>query len=297
MNRFSFLLITCSLWLFTATAQQKLDVQAHRGGRALWPENTIPAMLRAVQLGVRTLELDCVISADNKVVVSHDSYMNAAIILKPDGSAIGKPEEKAWLLYKMTYDSIQRFDAGTKPHPLFPEQVKMKVCKPLLSALIDSVEAYVKLHHLKPVFYNIETKYTKDGEGISNPAADVFVQLLMKVIREKGVVHRVTVQSFDVHTLQELHAKYPQQTIALLTADKASFEANIARLGFLPAIYSPIYTMVTADLVKTAHAGKVQVLPWTVNKEQDMQLMASYGVDGIISDYPDKLVKLFGSYQ
>src|SRR6266567_4750683 len=92
-----------------ATAQPKLDVQGHRGGRGLMPENSIPAMLHAVELGVRTLELDCVISADGKVVVSHDVYMNAAIMLKPDGSEISKEEEQQYALYKMTYDSIRLF--------------------------------------------------------------------------------------------------------------------------------------------------------------------------------------------
>src|ERR1700754_2440381 len=93
----------------TSLAQQKLDVQAHRGGRGLMPENSIPAMLHAIDLGVRTLELDCVISADGKVVVSHDLYMSSAFMLKPDGSEIAKEEEKQYALYKMTYDSISRF--------------------------------------------------------------------------------------------------------------------------------------------------------------------------------------------
>src|SRR3954467_1195607 len=96
----------------TASAQQKIDVQAHRGGRALMPENTIPAMLNAVKLGVKTLELDCVISKDGQVVVSHDSYMSGDFMLKPDGSAISKDEEKKLLIFTMPYDSVRRYDAG-----------------------------------------------------------------------------------------------------------------------------------------------------------------------------------------
>ncbi|RZK77958.1 MAG: glycerophosphodiester phosphodiesterase, partial [Pedobacter sp.] len=127
----------------TVNAQQKMDVQGHRGGMALMPENTIAAMINGVKLGVKTLELDVVISADGKVVVSHDAYMSSDFMRKPDGSDISKEEERGMSLYKMTYDSIRRFDAGTKPHPLFPGQVKMKAYRPLLSDLIDSVEAYV----------------------------------------------------------------------------------------------------------------------------------------------------------
>jgi glycerophosphoryl diester phosphodiesterase len=108
------------------------------------PENTIPTMLNAIDLGVKTLELDCVISKDNQVVVSHDSYMSADFMLKPDGSTISKAEEKGLLIYTMPYDSVRRYDAGTKTHPQFPDQKKLKTYKPLLSELIDSVERYVK---------------------------------------------------------------------------------------------------------------------------------------------------------
>lgn len=280
-----------------ACAQQKTDVQAHRGGRGLMPENTIPAMLHAVDLGVRTLELDCVISSDNKVVVSHDVYMSAAFIRKPDGTDITKEEEKQYALYTMTYDSIRKFDVGTKPYPQFPEQVKMKVYKPLLADLIDSVEAYVKKHHLKPVYYNIETKCSPDGDDKYHPKPDVFARMVMDVIKKKKIADRVTIQSFDVRTLQVIHKTDPKQTLALLIMNKETFAANLEKLGFTPAVYSPYYLLVTPELVKEAHDKKVQVLPWTVNEVSDMEKMMSLQVDGIISDYPDRLVKVAGSYQ
>ncbi|UPK72166.1 glycerophosphodiester phosphodiesterase family protein [Chitinophaga filiformis] len=280
-----------------ACAQQKTDVQAHRGGRGLMPENTIPAMLHAVDLGVRTLELDCVISSDNKVVVSHDVYMSAAFIRKPDGTDITKEEEKQYALYTMTYDSIRKFDVGTKPYPQFPEQAKMKVYKPLLADLIDSVEAYVKKHHLKPVYYNIETKCSPDGDDKYHPKPDVFARMVMDVIKKKKIADRVTIQSFDVRTLQVIHKTDPKQTLALLIMNKETFAANLEKLGFTPAVYSPYYLLVTPELVKEAHDKKVQVLPWTVNEVSDMEKMMSLQVDGIISDYPDRLVKVAGSYQ
>lgn len=280
-----------------ANAQPKLDLQAHRGGRGLMPENTIPAMLHAVDLGVRTLELDCVISADNKVLVSHDVFMNADIMQRPDGSDIAKAEEKQYVLYKMPYDSIRRYVEGAKPYPQFPEQARIKTYKPLLSALIDSVEAHVRAHHLKPVYYNIETKSTPAGDRLYHPVPGEFVQLLMAVIKEKGIAARVTIQSFDPRTLQVLHQQYPNIKTSLLVANKDSFETNIANLGFTPDTYSPAYQLVDATLVKKAHDRHVQVLPWTVNNEADMQKLASLGVDGLISDYPDRLIKLFGKYQ
>ena len=280
-----------------ASAQQKIDVQAHRGGRALMPENTIPAMINAINLGVRTLELDCVISADNQVVVSHDVYMSADFMRRPDGKDIDKKEEKSYVIFNMNYDSIRKFDAGTKPHPQFPDQKKMKTYKPLLSELIDSVEAYVKKHHLKPVYYNMETKCSPAGDGKLHPAPDMFSTLVMDVINKKHIAERVTIQSFDIRTLQIIHMDFPKLKTALLVFNQEGLDANIKTLGFTPTIYSPYYSVVTPELVKAAHEKKVAVLPWTVNETADMEKMISYGVDGIITDAPDKLVKVAGSYQ
>ncbi|WP_138722676.1 glycerophosphodiester phosphodiesterase family protein [Pedobacter ureilyticus] len=309
-----------------AVAQQKIDVQAHRGGMALMPENTVPAMINAVKLGARTLELDVVISKDGKVVVSHDAFMSSAFMRKPNGTEISKEEEKQLSLYQMTYDSISRFDAGTKPHPRYPEQVKMKIHRPLLSELIDSVEHYVKVHGLKPVYYNIETKSSPAGDGFYNPSPDVFVRTMMAVINSKNIKGRVTIQSFDIRTLQVLHKEEPKATLSLLVSGKMNIseeelkkyglsakeiaeymkqkeqnrgglDEEIKRLGFVPNIYSPYYSGVDAELVKKAHGMKMQIVPWTVNKEEDMVALDKLGVDGIISDYPDKLIKLFGNYQ
>ena len=279
------------------SAASRIDLQAHRGGRGLLPENSIPAMLNAVGLGARTLELDCVISADGKVVVSHDPFMSGNIMQKPDGSEITKAEEKRYSIYTMTYDSIRRFAEGAKPHPQFPQQQQLVTYKPLLADLIDSVEAYVRNHHLKPVYYNMETKSDPAGDGIFHPGPEKFVTLIMDVIKAKGIAGRVTVQSFDPRTLKILHVRYPDQVTALLVENKESFETNISRLGFAPTIYSPDYHLVNAGLIKAAHDRKVAVLPWTVNEEADMRAMSDLGVDGMISDYPDRLVKLFGSYQ
>lgn len=292
------LLAALSVLSMGAFAQQNTDVQAHRGGMALLPENTIPAMLNAVRLGARTLELDCLISADGQVVVSHDVYMSSEFMRRPDGTDIPKSEEKNYALYRMKYDSIRTYDAGTKPHPRFPEQVKMKVAKPLLSVLIDSVETYVRKHKLKPVFYNIETKCSPAGDGVYHPAPEEFVSRLMGVLKQKkGLLPRVTIQSFDIRTLQVLHKQSVPVKKALLIMNKDSFSDNVGKLGFKPDIYSPYYSLVNADLVKTAHEAGVQVLPWTVDDETEMQRLMDLGVDGIITNAPDKLIRLAGKYQ
>lgn len=285
-----------SLGFLSAKAQRSFDTEAHRGGRGLMPENTIPAMLNGVRTGVRTLELDTHITADGKVVVSHDGYMNSLIMQKPDGSDIPKAEEKQYILYKMNYADIRQFIEGVKDYPAFPQQQKIKTYKPLLSDLIDSVETYVKTHHLKPVHYNIETKSSAAGDNVENPVPAEFVKLLMDVIKQKKVTKRVIIQSFDPRTLQVLHQQMPRVKTAFLI-QAGDYDGSIKTLGFKPTILSPEQKIVTADMVNTAHKNHVQVIPWTVNDEDKMKALIDLKVDGMISDYPDRLVKLIGSYQ
>lgn len=289
------LTLLISLFFLQVKAQQ-FDTEAHRGGRGLMPENTIPAMLNGLKLGVRTLELDTHITSDGKVVVSHDGVMTAAIMQKPDGTNLTKAEEKEYVLYKMHSNEIRKFIAGGKPYPAFPQQQQVKTYKPLLADLIDSVESYVKAHHLKPVYYNIETKSKQSDDNIENPVPTEFVRLLMDVIKSKGVTDRVIIQSFEPRTLQVLHQQMPQVKTAYLIS-LGNYDTAIKQLGFTPTIISPEQKIVTADMVAAAHKNNVLVIPWTVNDETAMKTLADMKVDGLISDYPDKLVQLFGSYQ
>lgn len=282
--------------LLNCVQAQHLDLQGHRGGMGLMPENTIASMINGIKVGVETLELDVVISKDGKVVVSHDGFMSSEFMLKPDGTDISKDEEKNLSLYHMPYDSIRRFDAGSKPHPRFAHQLKMKTYKPLLTDLIDSVESYVKEHGLKPVCYNIETKSSEKTDGFYNPVPEVFVRSLMDVINKKDIKKRLTIQSFDIKTLQILNKTEPSVKLSLLVG-KPDLDSDLAKLGFIPDIYSPYYLFVTEELVKKTHERDMLILPWTVDEEKDMLSLANMKVDGIISNYPDKLVKLFGSFQ
>ena len=285
------------LTIITAKGQRKMDLEAHRGGRGIMPENSIVAMLHAIDLGVSTLELDCVISKDGKVVVSHDVYMSSDFMLKPDGTEISKAEEKQLLLYGMTYDEIKSYDGGSKVHPQFPGQKKMKTVKPLLSDLIDSVEQYIKVRGLKPVQYNLEIKSSAKEDNVAHPEPETFVKLVMDVLKSKGITEKVTIQSFDVRPLQVLHKEYKQQKLSYLTANKDSFSINLNKLGFVPNTISPYFTTIDELFVTAAHEQKVKVLPWTVNDEPSMKKMDALKVDGIISDYPEILVALYGSYQ
>jgi glycerophosphoryl diester phosphodiesterase len=277
-----------------ANAQQKMDLEAHRGGRGLMPENSIQAMISALDMGVTTLELDLGISKDGQVVVSHDSYMSGDFMLKPDGSVIKKEEEKSLLLYGMDYQLIKTYDGGSKPHSLFPQQKKFKTYKPLFTELIDSVENYIKAHRLKPVHYNVEIKSSPDGDGTAHPEPAVFVKKVMDIITAKRLSKRMIIQSFDLRPLRVLHQEYPKQRLSFLVANKDSYAVNIKNLGFTPDAFSPYYLMVTQEMVDSAHQAKVEVIPWTVNTIAEIKKMESLGVDGIISDYPNLLMEVFG---
>ena len=265
------------------------DWQGHRGCRGLLPENTIPAMLHAVDLGVTTLEMDVIITRDRQVILSHDPFFNHHITTKPDGSYVKENEEKQLNLYQMTYEEISHYDVGMKGHPGFPQQQKIKAIKPKLSDVIDSVEAYTASKKLPARFYNIETKSEATTDNIYHPAPEEFVDLIMQVIKEKNIEARTIIQSFDVRTLQYLHKNYPSIKTALLVEDAGILQEHIAKLGFKPNIYSPEYTLVSPLLVKQCKEMQIKIIPWTVNDLSKMKELKAMRVDGIITDYPNLL--------
>ena len=272
----------------TAVAQPcPLDIQGHRGCRGLMPENTIPAMRKALDLGVTTLEMDIAISQDKQVLLSHDPFMNAGFVHRPDGRPIAKAEEKALKIYQMPYAEIRRYDVGSHGNPKFPRQQKLRAYKPLLTEVIDSTEAYARLKKLPAPRYNIETKTTPAGDGTLHPAPAQFVELLLAVVRAKGIASRVTIQSFDPRTLELVHRTEPTLRTALLVDNLQGLAADLQRLSFQPAIYSPHFRLVTEGLVNDCHKAGLQIIPWTVNSATDIKRLTQLRVDGIITDYPD----------
>lgn len=267
------------------------DREAHRGGRGLVPENTIPAMLHAIDLGVETLEMDTKITKDGKVILSHDEFINPLFSLSPEGKDIPTADAKKYAFFKMDYTDIAKFDVGSKYYSLFPQQKKVKTHIPLLSDVIDSVQNYLKATGKKQVFYNIETKSSEKEDNIYNPDPETFVKLLMDVIEQKKVSQWVIIQSFDKRTLQVLNRKYPKVKTAYLISNTKTLAENLSDLGYTPFIYSPAYKLVTPELVKACHDKGIKVLPWTVNTEKEIAAVKALGVDGIISDYPDLLMK------
>lgn len=265
------------------------STEGHRGARGLMPENTIIAMRHAIDLDITTLEMDTHITKDGKVVVTHDDYLSPGFMLTPEGKEIPEADAKKYAVFQMNYADLKKFDIGSKFHTGFPQQQKIKTYIPLLSDLIDDVQQYTK--GKKQMFYNIETKCSAKGDGVVNPGPEEFVKLLMDVIEKKGITPYVVIQSFDKRTLQVLNKKYPHVRTSYLVSNKKTVEQNLSDLGFNPFILSPAYKMVDADLIKKCHDRNIKVIPWTVNTQEEIDTLKQLNVDGIISDYPNLLVK------
>ena len=284
---FAALLVSCSANNKHRDAVNSFDEQAHRGGRGLMPENTIASEKNAIDYGC-TLEMDLQMSKDKKIVVSHDAYFNSDFCLTPEGDTMTKQDGYSRLIYNMPYDSVAKYDAGLKPHPGFPRQKKIHAIKPLLSVLIDSVEAYAKeKHHVN--HYNIEVMSNPKSDGKNYSTLEEYVDSAMKIIIDKGIEPRTMIQSFDIRALKLVHEKYPMVKTSYLVgkADKKTAQGYIDELGFKPDIFSPEYSIITEDLVKAFHQQDVLVIPWTPNTAEEIQHLKDMGVDGVITDYPD----------
>lgn len=298
-TRFAILLLGAA-----ALHAQAFDLQGHRGARGLLPENTLPAFERALRIGVTTLEMDAGITADGVVVVSHDPVLNPDMVRGPDGQWITQP----LVIRQLTHAQLQTYDVGRlRPGSnyarTFSQQQPVDGTRmPTLASVFE----LVKRLGADKVQFDIETKI-----DLRNPAntlePEPFVQALLKVIREAGMEERVMIQSFDWRTLQVVQATAPKiRTVYLTTqtargsnldSPQASAGFTLARHGSVPAmvkaaggqVWSPNFPALNAELVKEGQALGLKVIPWTVNEEADIDRMLGLGVDGIISDYPDRV--------
>lgn len=287
------MLTACNTTRHTETAGSGLPQfykVGHRGTRGLMPENTVPAMIKGIATGANTIEFDVHITKDKQVVVYHDAAFTPSYTTMPDGSDIPAADKAKYTFYQMNYDSIRQFIIGEKPYPAYPEQQRLRSYAPLLSELIDSVEAYTKAHNLPPVHYLLEIKSSAKTDGTDQPAPEEYMRIMMGVKQLQPLGDRLLIQSFDMRPLQVLHRTHPHIKLGFLTSDKkATFEQHLEQLGFTPFFYNPEYHLVTPELVNKCHAKHIRIVPWTVQDPAEMKKLATTGVDGIITDYPNRL--------
>ena len=272
------------------TIQTAIQVQGHRGERGNLPENSIPAFLGALRKGVDVLELDVVISKDKQVVVSHEPVMLPLYMLTPDGASIPQADAETYNLYEMDYAEIKQFDGGSKGNVRFPQQQQMKTYKPLLREVFDTVAATIKAENLKPVKYNIEIKSVPEEYGVYQPEPREFVDLVMKCIQANKAEEFVNIQSFDPQILEVMHSRYPDMELAYLVED-GKFQDNLDILSFTPEIYSPYFKLLDSTEVDKIHEAGLKVIPWTVNEPEAIEAVIALQVDGIITDYPERVLK------
>jgi glycerophosphoryl diester phosphodiesterase len=298
------LLALCLAAALTAPALA-LDLQAHRGGRGLRPENTLAAFENAIRLGVTTLELDIAITADGVAVISHEPALYPGTARDADGRWLKEPGP---LIHALTLAEVQRYDIGR----LNPE---LAYGKPFASQqsvdgqripTLASLFALVKQLGANDVQFDIETKVFPHRPN-DTVTPEVFVDTLLAAIRAAGMSERVMIQSFDWRTLALVQRLEPAMRTVYLTIesrnsnnvqDPAWTAGRIARdYPSVPAmikaaggrIWAPNYNNIDATSAQRAHDVGLQLVPWTVNEAADMRRLIDWGVDGIITDYPDRL--------
>jgi glycerophosphoryl diester phosphodiesterase len=308
-------LIVLGVTLAMTAASHALDIQGHRGARGLAPENTLPAFARALAIGVTTLELDCGITRDGVVVVSHDPALNPDITRTPDGRWL---EQQGAAIRQLTFDELQRYDVGRiKPGSAyakrFPAQAPHDGTRiPRLADLF----ALVRMSGNETVRFNIETKISPLAPDQTATPED-FARKLISAVRAGGMAGRTVIQSFDWRTLLVVQKEAPEIPTVYLSARQdfldnirateqdspwsagfhvSRFGGSISRAVKAAggAVWSPYYREVTRENVKEAQGLGLKVVVWTVNTEAEIRNMLELGVDGIISDYPDLLRKVAG---
>jgi glycerophosphoryl diester phosphodiesterase len=269
------------------------DLQGHRGARGLAPENTLAAFSLALGIGVTTLEADLAVTSDGVLVIAHDPVLNPDLVRDADGRWLASPGPAVRTL---TLAELKRYDIGrvnpaSRYAKQFPEQ---KAVDGERFPTLDEVFALAKASG-KPVRFNLETKIRlAHPEETVDP--ETFARLVIAAVRAAGLASRVTVQSFDWRTLRAVQQRAPEIATACLTGENPGYDLT-AYDGSLPrlvkatgcAMWSPHFRTATAALVAGAHALGLTVVPWTVNDPADMDRLIDLSVDGLITDYPDRL--------
>lgn len=267
-------------------------IHGHRGCRGLFPENTIPAFLHALTLGVDVLEMDVVISADKQVVVAHEPWLAAHLGLSPQGLPINPDLERAYNFYQLPYASIRQCEVGKLPYSLFPAQQFVPTYRPLLSEVLQAVENACQQLGRRPVGYSIEIKSDPATDKTYHPAPDEFVELVATVI-PLVLRPRVTLLSFDYRILQVSRRLLPTLAVCLLMETPFQVSTLFQELGFVPEVFGPDYHLITPAYLQELEIAfpKLRIVCWTVNSPTAIRELNKWGMAAITTDYPDRCLQ------
>jgi glycerophosphoryl diester phosphodiesterase len=279
-------------------ATYRPEIHGHRGCRGLLPENTIPAFLYALALGVDVLEMDVIISVDNQVVVSHEPWLNPTICLDPAGHLIEPNNPPLFNLYRMPYHLIRRCDCGLLRHPGFPNQQTQPAYKPLLSEVLTTIAEAVQRLGRNPVRFSIEIKSLPEGDNIYHPEPAQFLSLVLAELSRAQVIPQTTLLCFDARILQLAHQQQPNLATCLLLEQEQPWLPSLQALEKPPTAIGPDFRTVTAEAVQHLRAlyPSLRLVPWTANSAADMQHLINLRVDGITTDYPNVLAGLLAPH-
>jgi glycerophosphoryl diester phosphodiesterase len=264
-----------------SSAAQAFDLQGHRGARGHLPENTLAGFERAAAMGVTTLELDVGVTRDGVVVIHHDRRLNPDLARGPDGRWLSAPGP---LIKDLSFDELERYDVGrirpgSEYARRFPTQKPIDGTRvPRLSELFAQAGPAIK--------FNIETKISADAPA-ETLAPEPFARAVIAEIRKAGAEKRSTVQSFDWRTLKVVEHEAPQIATSYLTGSKNPDPEPVHAAG--ARIWSPDFATLTREKMASARKLGLRIIPWTVNEPADIRRMLELGVDGVISDYPDRV--------
>lgn len=299
---------------FAATSPATaFDLQGHRGARGLAPENTLAGFRRAIEIGVTTLETDLALTADDLLVLSHDPALSRALTRAGDGRWLS---ENGPPIRSLTSTALRAYDVGR----IDPAHEYAKPWTQQVAADGERIPALFQLFALardarspggRPVRFNIETKLAPAGT-VPTAAAEEFARAIAREVAAAGMGERVTVQSFDWRTLRALKRIAPSIRTVCLTIEAEGMNTvredasgaspwhdGLKRSdhgGSLPrtvraagcTAWSPLWRNLTPELVGEARGLGLAVVPWTVNEPADIERMLDLGVDGLITDYPDR---------
>ncbi len=260
-----------------------MDVQGHRGSRGHLPENTLPAFAWAIELGVTTLELDVGITRDGVMVVHHDRRLNPDVARGPDGQWVKTPSPA---IHSLTFEELQRYDVGrirpgSEYARRFPHQQPLDGTR--IPRLSDLFAAAAK----SSVRFNIELKLLASHPDETAGPED-FARTTVAEVRKAHMQSRARIQSFDFRPIKIVEREAPEIETAYLTEGNGWTPERLQREG--ARIWSPDFRTLTKRILDDAHGRGMRVVVWTVNEPADIARMIEWRVDGIISDYPDRVL-------
>jgi glycerophosphoryl diester phosphodiesterase len=263
----------------------KTAVYGHRGARGIFPENTIDGFIYAANLGLAGIELDVVISKDNKVVVSHEPWMNPRTCTKPNSSKVSFLKRKN--LYRMDYAEIKAYDCGLRGHPDFPHQKKIAAYKPLLSEVIEKTEAALLNSRNYLPIYIVEIKSNWLTDNKLHPPPEEFAKLVMDELKPFNINNRILIQSFDMRPLNIIHKNNLGFMVGMLVRSPRFIKRRMKTLSFVPDTCGVHHKLTSEKWVGKIHELGMKLLVWTQNEKADMLNHIKMGADGIITDYPE----------